>query len=361
MLRQLCQEKTTLGEEDIRTLEDIARQLPLFAELLGADLFIDCPVTEDRAVVVAQAKPAGVSSLYEKTVVGADALADKEPAIFHAVRINAPARDIKAVTQEDRTVRQSAVPIRGAAGNVIAVLIREADISRDLRREKKLEALSKSYEEEDRSLRSERVEESEAATLREVHHRIKNSLQLVASILNLEARKHRGTDVENILSENVGRVLSIAAIHDILTQDPKSFDRVSALSVLTKLGTGLQTFVPAGKDIRIEVTGDDVAISASQASSAALVVNELITNALEHAFEGRDAGCIRVSFCAGTLFHTVTVADDGVGFPQETDREERLGLRIADTMVRDKLQGKLHIYSNENGARVSFEIKNEIT
>lgn len=360
MLRQICKEKTLLDERDILTLEDLERQLPLIAELTQADVFIDCLISDRQAVVAAQARPASAESIYEKTVVGEDALAEKEPAVFHAARIGAPVRDIKAVTQENRAVRQSVVPIRGWAGYVVAVLIQETDISRDLRREKKLEALSKSYEEAAPSLRSERVESSEVTTLREVHHRIKNSLQLVASILNLQARKYRGSEVEKILTENVGRVLSIAAIHDILTQDQGRFDRVSGLSILNKLGSGLRTFVPEGKDIQIEVGGDDVVVSASQASSVALVVNELITNALEHAFETTDHGHIRVSFCKGTLFHTVTVTDDGAGFPPEADRGERMGLRIVEATVRDKLRGQLHVHSDSSGTQVSFDIKNEI-
>ena len=212
MLRQICKERTNLSEEDICQLEDLSRQLPLIAELIQADLFIDCVVGEEVAVVVAQASPTGMCSMYAKTVVGEEALVENEPAVFHAFRINAPIRDIKAITQENRTVSQCVCPIHNDQGQVIGVLVQETDISQSLLQEKKMEALSKSYENMDQSLRSERVNSEAVDTLREIHHRIKNSLQLVASILNMQARQHRGTETEKILIENTERVLAIAAI-----------------------------------------------------------------------------------------------------------------------------------------------------
>lgn len=360
MLRTICESKTRLSSAEIAQLEEIAAQLPLFAEITGADLFIDCLLSETEAVVVAQARPTSAYSSYEKMIVGESALLENEPALFHAASISAPVRDIKAVTQENRSVSQNVVPIRNPQGDVIALLIQETDISSKILQEKKLEALSKSYEQEDRSLRCEHVDSSEITTLREVNHRIKNSLQLVASILNMEARKHRGTEAERILTQNVGRILSISAIHDILNTNQNSVQKVSSLSLLGKLGMRLQELTPEERQIKIVVTGDDILLSAGEASSVALVVNELITNALEHAFQGRNRGKISVSFCKGTLFHTVTVCDDGIGFPADAPREGRLGLRIVESTVRDKLRGKLSIHSDANGTRISFDIKNEI-
>lgn len=361
MIRRIISaRRLKLAQVDIERLEQLAKELPLFAELMEADLFIDCPVSEERAVVLAQASPVSVSSMYQKSVVGEDALLCNEPAIFRALGCNAPVRDIKAVTQENRTVRQNVVPVHGKAGQVIAVLIQETDISQDIRQGKKLEALSKSYEEADPSLRTERVEDGNKLALREVHHRMKNSLQLVASILNMQARKFRGTQTEKILSENVARVLTIATVHDMLTDKEGSSEMVNVLSLLRQLTAALERFAPEDKNIIFSVSGDDAFIGSHQASAVALVVNELITNALEHAFADRDNGQISVTFVSGSFFHVVTVYDDGVGFKSEQMMEERLGLRIVDSTVRGKLQGRLHIHSDEGGTRVSFDIKNDI-
>jgi two-component sensor histidine kinase len=196
-------------------------------------------------------------------------------------------------------------------------------------------------------------------TLREIHHRIKNSLQLVASILNMQARKHRGTETEKILIENTERVLAIAAIHDIMTQTQDQIDRIRVLSLLERLVAGLRAFIPEEKQIQIDIQGDDVELSGSQASAVAMVVNELITNALEHAFEGRQSGCVSVTFNAGQLFHSVTVSDDGNGFDPARLREGSLGLDLVEATVHDRLHGQLKIHSDAGGSRVSFDIKIE--
>ena len=358
MLRKICGEKTDLQAEDICQLEAIACQLPLMAELTGADVFIDCFTTDGRAVVVAQSRPHTVGSAYEKNVVGAYVLPDKEPAVFHAMELQAPVRDLKAITQEERTVRQDAAPVLNGRGRSIAVLIREKDISGDLMQEKKFQSLAKTYEAGDVSLRSDRPAADELM-LREMHHRVKNNLQMVASILSLQSRRCGDAFTRKILQENVGRVLSIAAIHDILTKNKDTLDGVDSLDLLDQLRKYLHAFVPEGKRITISVTGSPVKLSADAAASVALVVNELITNALEHAFEDRQDGNITVSFCPGQLFHTVTVTDDGCGFGEKPAHEGSLGLKLVEATVRDRLHGHLNIHWDESGSRVSFDFKIE--
>ena len=359
MLKKICMEKTRLLPTEIHQLENLCQQLPLMAELTGADVFIDCMTADGRAVVAAQARPFTADSAYREDVVGAYALRDKEPAVFHAAQMCAPVRDLKAITQEGRAVRQDAVPVLNDQGQCIAVLIREQDVSEDLLQEKKFQRLARTYEQGDRSLRSSGAGAGDPAMLREVHHRVKNNLQLVASILNLQARRCGDPFTEKILRENVGRVLSIAAIHDILTQNGGDFRSIGSLTLLEQLRKNLQSFVPEGKRIVISVTGDGVELSADTASSVSLVVNELITNALEHAFPERERGHITVSFCAGALFHTVTVADDGCGFDPSAPRSGSLGLNIVEATVRVRLRGHLAMISDAGGSRATFDFKTE--
>ena len=91
----------------------------------------------------------------------------------------------------------------------------------------------------------------------------------------------------------------------------------------------------------------------------AVAVNELATNALEHAFAGRERGELVISFSRGSMFHTVTVADDGVGFDPAAPRGQSLGLRIVEATVRDRLQGQLRVSSGGGGSRFSFDLKTE--
>lgn len=359
MIAALCAGQTDLTDGEIARLEELARQLPLMAELTGADVFIDCVTRDGRALVVAQGSPSTVGSSYARSVVGQYALPEREPAVFHAYQLAAPVRDIKAITQEDRTVCQDVVPVLGETGRCIGLLIRETDISDDLLQEKKFQHLAQTYQTEDRSLRAGSGPDQDTAALREVHHRVKNNLQLVASILNLQARRCRQEETKKILLENVGRVLSISAIHDILTKNAEGSRRIDSLALLEQLRRNLQTLVPAERPVAITVTGDPVPLPADTAGSVALVVNELVTNALEHAFPQGTAGQVSISFCAGQLFHTVTVADNGVGFDVTAPRTGSLGLAIVEATVRDKLRGQLHIQSGPAGTRSSFSIKTE--
>lgn len=357
MLEQICREQTALSPADVMKLKAVSEQLPLMAELDGGDVFIDCLTTDGRMVVVAHGRPATTRSAYEKSVVGEYALPEKEPAVFHALELQAPVRDIKAITQENHTVRQSVVPLFGEGQRCIGLLIREQDISGDILQEKKFQRLAETYESEDLSLRSNRLPAGDDTALREVHHRVKNNLQLVASILNIQARRCGDEFTGKILRENVGRVLSIAAIHDILTKNREYSHEIDSLTLLEQLRKNLQSFVPEGKSISITVTGTSALLSADIASSVSLVVNELITNALEHAFPDRETGSIAVSFCPGQLFHTVTVSDNGVGFDVSAHRTGSLGLNIVDATVRDKLHGHLTVHSGPEGTRISFDLK----
>ena len=357
MLRTICQKLTDLSPADIQQLEEVSQQLPLMAELTGADVFIDCPTSNGEIVVVAQAQPSSGSS-YEKSVIGVTILRQKEPAVFSALKNLSPVRDIKAITQENHTVRQDVVPIFNSNQQSIALLIRELDISDDVLQEKKYQSLARTYEKADSTLRSSDTD-ADTTTLREVHHRVKNNLQLVASILNIQARRCGNDFTKKILQENVSRVLSIAAIHDILTQNRDGFHQIDSMTLLEQLRKNLQAFVPVGKSITIQVSGSSVMLSPDTASSVSLVVNELITNALEHAFDDRDSGNIQVSFLAGSLFHTVTVADDGSGFDVSAPRPGSLGLNIVDATVRDRLRGHMTVYSGSNGTRISFDFKTE--
>ena len=199
MLRELCRQNTDLTGEEIRRLELLADQLPLIAELTAADVFIDCPCA-DRAIVVAHARPAGHPSAYTASVVGQFALPEDEPAVFQALKTGLAVCDLKAVTQEGRAVRQNAAPVRGEGGGVIGVLIRERDISADILQEKKYETLARSYEGHNQvAALAARLDNPQQAAMREVHHRIKNNLQLVASILSMQSRKCADLSTKRIL------------------------------------------------------------------------------------------------------------------------------------------------------------------
>ncbi len=356
-LREICRECTELSSADIGRLETLAGELPMIADLTGTDIFIDCPAVNGDMVVVSDARPSWIVGAYSDNVVGQYALSVNEPAVFEAMQTNTQIRDIKAVTQENRSVKQDVVPISGEGGECIAVLIRETDITETLVQEKKYRQLSKCYESMDASLRTPDGSDYDVR-LREVHHRIKNNLQIIASILNLQARGCKDEYTKNILHENMNRVLTIAKIHDILTAQGVAQD-IDCLALLSSLKLNLSSFVPYGKNISIVIEGDSVVVNAEIASAVALAANELITNALEHAFNDRDCGEIKVSLIAGRLITTVLVSDNGCGYLPSDCTGSSFGLKIVESTVRDKLRGHLRINSDSSGTRASFDFKTE--
>ena len=188
---------------------------------------------------------------------------------------------------------------------------------------------------------------------------MKNNLQLVASILNLQARASSDPEVRDILKENVGRVQSIASIHDILTHEAGDMRAVHTDVLLERLRINLTALTPAGRSIAIGIEGDDLELSPETASSVALVVTELVTNALRHGYPEKKSGKVTITVCQGAFIHTIIVSDDGCGFDPAKMQEDSLGLSIVRATVQDKLKGKLHIVSSPEGTKVSFDFKNE--
>ena len=359
-LRSLCESRTTLSPEAVAKLEEVEAALQQIADLTGSDVFIDCL---DRpggtALVVAHAQPSGACSAYRGTVLGQAALREKEPAVYHAFRTGMVVRDLKAVTQENVAVRQDVAPIRDGEDRIIGVLIREKDISRTITRERKFQELARERDSlTDSLLGLAPAGEAggHAVAMKEIHHRVKNSLQMVASILNIQARRSRDPEIRRIFRENTSRVLSIAAIHDILTGSGDG-DQVELHQLLDRIRRNLQSMAADGREIRILVRGDEILVPSEKATSIALVVNELLTNALEHGFEGRDRGEVAVTLLRGRETSTITVEDNGNGFAPQEKREGSLGLEIISLTVRDKLGGSLQIQSGPEGTRAMFDFR----
>lgn len=353
MTREQLARRARLGDEALAKLEQVCAGLEQAADLFGADLFIDCrePAT-GRMFVARQFSPTLDLSAYEENAVGKYAERQNEPAVYHAMENGVPVRDFKALTQENRTVRQDVIPLRQPDGTVIGVLISERDVSRDVSREKKYQELVRRAEEP-------AVQPPKAAdpALREIHHRVKNNLQMVASIMNLQSRRTESEEVRRAFRENTARVLSIAAIHDLLT---RADDAPVALDELfCKLARNLQSIFCEGRPVRITVEGDSVRVTPNRATDIALVVNELVTNSLEHGFAEGEQGEICILTKAGSGVCTVTVRDNGAGFDPARHRPESLGLSIVTLTVKDKLGGELRVSSDEKGTDATFDFSME--
>ncbi|MEH7520211.1 histidine kinase N-terminal domain-containing protein, partial [Priestia megaterium] len=142
-LNSLCRLHTNLAEVDIQKIDEVAKNLPLIADLNRANVFIDCLTKEGQhAVVVAEAAPETAPSVYERPVAGKFVYEAFEPAVFYTLQNGKPMSLNRALTQEGKTVEQSVVPIKGFNNRVIATLIMEKDISEVVERQEKMKTLS---------------------------------------------------------------------------------------------------------------------------------------------------------------------------------------------------------------------------
>ena len=197
-----------------------------------------------------------------------------------------------------------------------------------------------------------------SVAVRELNHRVKNNLQIVASLLRLQARRVDNEETKKVLNETISRILSISVTHQLLSQTGE--DRVSLMEVLrTVKNNAIQPFLKPELKLNLELQGDDIIVDTDIASSVALTVNELLQNSMRHAFDGRREGTIFIIVERGNAYSKLTVRDDGMGFDTENTRAGSLGLDIVRSVVQDKLHGKLRIRSGESGTSVSFDFINE--
>lgn len=179
-------------------------------------------------------------------------------------------------------------------------------------------------------------------TIREVHHRVKNNLQTIASLLRLQARRSDSPEVRRALTEATERAASMAAVHDLLARsDHELVDFAEvARRVVEMVRRGL---VGDDRRISVKVSGSTGLIDANTATSLALALAELIHNALEHAFAPGSGGLVEVVLDRGPEELALRVSDNGRGLTPGFDPvySSSLGFSIIRTLVEDDLRGAL--------------------
>ncbi len=185
-----------------------------------------------------------------------------------------------------------------------------------------------------------------AAIIQEVHHRVKNNLQNIAAILRLQARRVQSEEAKQHLTDAVNRVLSMSVIHEFLSQDEHR--SISLRDVCQRIA-GQVTHVSSHpeQEIHIQVGGPNIRLPASQATPAAMVVNELLLNAVEHGLRDQRRGAIQILLRDLGDAVELVIEDNGQGLPAEFNLKatSSLGLQIVQTLVTDDLKGKLQLES----------------
>ncbi|MDQ0862036.1 PAS domain-containing sensor histidine kinase [Bacillus sp. V2I10] len=470
-LEKICHLYTDLSDSDIQIIADVAKTLPLYAELLNKYMFIDCMMkSSEQAVVVAEALPRTPEAAYKESVVGKIVFETFEPGVHYSHRTGKKSIRHRAITQEGKMVEQSVVPIRNDHHEVIATLIMEAElvasfnmvnersdisfgskalgdlladtiddypIVTDLLMEiflvtdadqrlvyanpagvrfihemsqadvvqnqpiltllpfladildhqeevfiSELSILSKNLEVKKVKMHSKknelkgiliiiqdltelRTKEKElmmkSVVIKEIHHRVKNNLQTVASLLRLQMRKGFPTESKSHFEDTLNRIFSISSVYElILANENVDEDDVDIIELTRKIGSTMVLHELHKKvDLIIESNGNKILTSSRKAVSIALIVNELVQNSLKHAFPGELSGNIHVEFFSRKKFAELHIRDNGVGMSGES---YSLGLEIVHNLVVNDLAGEFIYKTVEIGthAAITFPLSQEV-
>jgi two-component sensor histidine kinase len=197
----------------------------------------------------------------------------------------------------------------------------------------------------------ERELKAKLAMIQEVHHRVKNNLQSIASLLRLQERRSDSAEVRQALTDTVNRILSVAVVHEFLSYNTGSV--INLLEVAQRIaGQMSQSVVDPTKMIQFRVTGQAIYLTSQQATACALVINELLQNAVEHGFGQRSKGTVDVALTDDGEWVGIEIYDDGTGLPHEFQigEDSGLGLRIVRTLVEGDLKGKFEIRGDQTPA-----------
>ena len=203
--------------------------------------------------------------------------------------------------------------------------------------------------------RKDRALISKDATIREIHHRVKNNLQTVSALLRLQSRRIEDPNASAAIEEAVRRVASIALVHETLStsgQDMVLFDEV--ISKIIQSAAELST---RPNQIKITKDGEFGAIQSLIATPLALVLTELIHNALEHGLsEIGDSVIVSVSKTESTMI--TSVIDNGIGIPEgfSLENNTNLGLQIVQTLTLNELAGSIEFIKPERGTEVKLTL-----
>jgi two-component sensor histidine kinase len=201
--------------------------------------------------------------------------------------------------------------------------------------------------------------EEKETLLREIHHRVKNNLQVISSLLRLQIRVTNDDKVKKALNEGQARIESMSLIHQSLYQK-ENLASIQMKSYLEKLTKSIfNTYRISNNDVQLHLEIEDFNLSIDTVVPIGLIINELITNSLKYAFASGKSGQIWVTLGKknDTLF--LQVKDSGIGFPKEVLEKEKsksFGFTLIDAFTK-KLDAELSIH-NQKGAVVSLMIRN---
>ena len=205
------------------------------------------------------------------------------------------------------------------------------------------------------------IEEKEVL-LREIHHRVKNNMQVVSSLLLLQTQNIEDEKYLNIFNDSNNRILSIALIHEKLYES-KNFVNIDIKEYITELASNLLDSYGRTGNVKFEINVENVSLDINNSVPCGLIINELITNSLKHAFpEGRQ-GIIKITFKSKeNNMLQLSISDDGIGIPKDLDirNTKSLGLHLVTALAENQLHGEIIILRDRGTEfQINFRGKND--
>ncbi|OPX61764.1 MULTISPECIES: PAS domain S-box protein [unclassified Methanoregula] len=191
--------------------------------------------------------------------------------------------------------------------------------------------------------------------IREIHHRVKNNLQIISGLLDMTRMRTPDSTTSGILTDMMMKIKTMAQIHTRLYES-RQFDRINMSGQIKDQVTDLSSiYGRSGAEIAATIHAEDIFLPVDQAIPCALIVNEILSNAFKHAFRGRDQGALDISATHTGGRVRIVVRDDGSGIPEsvDPDRTTSLGLKLIRSLVQ-QLNGSIEI-RNDNGTVVAVE------
>jgi len=184
--------------------------------------------------------------------------------------------------------------------------------------------------------------------LREIHHRVKNNLQLITGLLDMTRMRTQDETTTGILTDMMLKIQTMAQIHTRLYES-KQFGKIGLTGQFRDQVAALSNiYSHKGHEISCEIHAEEIFLPVDQALPCALVMNEILSNSYKHAFKGKKHGTIDVTAVQENGHIRITVKDDGIGIPPDFDigHTNSLGMKLIRTLVKHQLKGSLHINSH---------------
>jgi PAS domain S-box-containing protein len=253
--------------------------------------------------------------------------------------------DIEAFDGASKVILNSALPLKNARGEIIKAIAVNQDITERIVFEERLKA----------SLREKEV------LLKEVHHRVKNNMQIISSLLRLQSDQVSHPEVQVVFQESQNRIRSMALVHEMLYQSP-DLASISFGAYLKNLVNGLlRSFRVDTNQITLTLELADLPLGIDLALSCGLIINELVSNSLKHAFPENRRGEVSVSVRQVSPEELmIMVRDTGVGLPPDLDirKTSSLGLRLV-TLLVGQINGSLELDSAPGATfLIRFPVRN---